>query len=274
MKHLKTLLNGGFPFKLDDIRYLQESFEDRIAMFFKDIVWPANESFENPPANTFIVHGVNITSSTSTSATWTAGVVCIDGILYTLDAGTISFSYPSTAPFIVVDNSTYNPAGNKTFENATTHGTYELRKAKVEALTIFSGGLVVQNHMYLATKRRFSWGKYSTYEITAPTSIFVNGVTPVQDVHIYQDANGDVKLTGSISVPASFGGQAMILPTPARPATQQAFVLCNVSQDPGAGFARCIVDTDGKLWIQPYDSQIFSGDEEFNLAAIRIVKGL
>lgn len=274
MKHLKTLLNGGFPFKLDDIRYLQESLNDRIAMFFNDIAWPANESFENPPANTFIVQGVKITSSTSTSATWTAGIVCIDGILYTLDAGTISFSYPSTAPFIVVDNSTYFPAGDKAFENATTHSTYELRKAKVQALNIFSGGIVVQNHMYLATKRRFSWGKYPSYEITSSTSIFVNGVTPVQDVHIYQDANGDIKFTGSVSVPASFGGQAMILPPAARPATQQGFVLCNVSQDPGAAFARCIVDTDGKVWIQPYDSLVFSGDEELNLASIRIVKGL
>lgn len=119
MNNLKTTDTGGFPLVLDDLRWQHEAYKEA----FKGIL----SAFGISPTQTFILSGCVRTVDVGT-VTVTEGYVCIEGEVYYMPeqvyAETVDTEY-----FAV--NVTYDPAGLKLFQDASSHDTYEIRQAQI-----------------------------------------------------------------------------------------------------------------------------------------------
>ncbi len=126
MNNLLTNINGGFPFVLDDLRWLYTAN--------KEIIRGILESFNIPSNKKFILNGCE-TSTIGNPATHysiNAGFVYIDGEVYKVDSHTIPiFGQMGGNGYYWDIDISYDPSGLKTFENGNQYNTYEVRKAKV-----------------------------------------------------------------------------------------------------------------------------------------------
>lgn len=122
MNKLLTTLTGGFPLTLNDIGYLQQSTIDS----FKGIL----SAFGVAGNNAVILSGCE-RSVGGGNVTISAGYVSIGGEVCLFPEQV----YP--APGLSVDEyfkvvSTFDPNGNKVFQNGSTNDTYQSRIAQIE----------------------------------------------------------------------------------------------------------------------------------------------
>lgn len=116
MNKLLTNFNGGFPFVLDDVRFLQ------------DAIWQGLEGLTKAFGNCRLVGAV--VSDNGTSYDVTEGFIILNGeVLYvpadSVPAGADIEDYG----FLVSE--TFDAAGDKVFQDASTQQTYQLRTAKL-----------------------------------------------------------------------------------------------------------------------------------------------
>lgn len=116
MNNLKTTDTGGFPFQLDDIRWIfgQGTYTGG--------VYQALNSMLRTLGDDFIVYGVTGTTSI------TAGLIMLGGELIIVDAHT-----KTDDNFAKV--TTYDSDGDKTFQDASSVSTYEKVRATISAAT-------------------------------------------------------------------------------------------------------------------------------------------
>ncbi len=125
MRKLKTDILGGFPFTLNDLRWMDEGIRDAIKGMFSHLGLSASESFRISGAVVSIVNNVY---------SWTDGYICLAGEILKVVSGSVT----TTGQWIVgqtvywqIDIS-YDIEGLKMFENpAISHDTYEIRNAKL-----------------------------------------------------------------------------------------------------------------------------------------------
>lgn len=121
MDKLKTSATGGFPFVLDDIRQFlgRLSGSQGIYQAFNNILGSFGDNF--------IVQGC-VLGGTPGAFTLTEGWIILDGELIKVDAqGPFDQAIDNT--FVKV--TTFDPRGNKTFQNATVEDTYEKNRADI-----------------------------------------------------------------------------------------------------------------------------------------------
>ncbi len=143
MNKLLTNINGGFPFVLDDIRWIDNAYRDALTGIMN--------AFNIPVNGRYIISGCEITQTGSPVPTHyniSAGHIYYDGEIYVVDAHSIQILFGTNGEqyYWTIDVS-YDAAGNKTFEDGAQHDTYEVSKAKV----VF--GIPPTNYMPMAAPR-------------------------------------------------------------------------------------------------------------------------
>jgi len=118
MNKLLTNINGGFPLKLNDIRFEQESVRNA----FKALL----SAFNINPSNSFRISGAEVTINNDDYTT-TGGYVSIDGEICEVEAHTITKSSPNEICWKI--DASYDADGDKVFYNGQTQRTYQIRKA-------------------------------------------------------------------------------------------------------------------------------------------------
>ncbi len=134
MNKLLTNINGGFPFVLDDLRFNDAAYRDA----FKAVM----KAFDINGTDRFIIAGCEVTSNLTTHNI-APGWIYYDGEIYAVDAQSIQIQVGPGAGYYFEPIITYDPAGNKTFEDGTQHDTYEVRKAKVYFGTLPTNALLM-----------------------------------------------------------------------------------------------------------------------------------
>lgn len=131
MNKLITTDTGGFPYVLDDIRWEQDAYREALNDIVKGIV--------NNGTTDFVLWGCNITDNT-TYFDVSEGAIVFDGEIYHLAATTnltkVALQYLIFKP----STGTYDSDGLKTFQDAATHDTYELRFATATISAIPGAG--------------------------------------------------------------------------------------------------------------------------------------
>jgi len=132
MNKLITLPDGGFPYVLDDIRWEQDAYRNALISIAKAV--------RNSATLDSILWGCNVTDNTTTFDV-SAGAVIIDGEIHEVAAATGLVKAASKTLYIAASTGTYDAGGLKTYQDATTHDAYEIRKAVV-AIGIVPGGQI------------------------------------------------------------------------------------------------------------------------------------
>jgi hypothetical protein len=128
MNKFKTNINGGLPFTLDDLRWMDAAYREAFLGFWK--------AFATDTKDGFILAGCAMADQ-SVGTTVNEGWICLNGEIcyvpeHTIPAGSATAHWDFDL--------SYDSTGLKTFADSTTNDTYEVRVAKVnkDAFTINS----------------------------------------------------------------------------------------------------------------------------------------
>jgi len=191
--------------ELDDIRWEQDAVREA---FFGLI-----SAFGITAATSFKLSGCVVTIAGS-NYSCTDGYICLSGEVYKVDAHTAVLGAGEHMSFGV--DVSYDAAGLETFEDTTTHNTYEIRKAKLISGVVGMGGAMSYNAPYLFEILRQQISDVSSW--IAP--IFASGWSDLggmNEVSGYRkDGFGMVELKGVITS-VTPTGIIFILPAGYRP---------------------------------------------------------
>ena len=132
MNKLITTDTGGFPYVLDDIRWEQDAYRGSFEALAKMI--------RESGTSDSILWGCEVTDNTTTFDV-AAGAVIIDGEIHQVAAVTGLTKAASQTLYIAASTASYDAAGLKTFQDAATHNTYNIRKATA-SIGIVPGGQI------------------------------------------------------------------------------------------------------------------------------------
>lgn len=180
MKTLKTDINGGFPFELDDLRWIENGIREALAMAAQ--MTGSEFTIVNPAI-------VTTPSGGDLDVTHGAGKVFVDGEFCDIDALVSPLFWDVTAGDAIwwEKETSFDPAGSEVFENATTNDTYQIVKWK------------------LATGATAPVGSKSLYDWTNETrripDIILNKIIPLEFIHenkvIFKNAAGVTTLANN-----------------------------------------------------------------------------
>lgn len=128
MNKLITTNNGGFPFHLDDVRFLDDAYRDSINAIL-------SQHSDGSAASSFIVSGIAISIS-GTVITASAGWIYISGELLYFPGGTLDHGSFLNIYFglEVVDGE------SRVFEDGSSNNVHQTRQAKMYAQAVPSSG--------------------------------------------------------------------------------------------------------------------------------------
>ncbi len=121
MNNLKTTDTGGFPFRLDDIRFLNDAY--RIA--FADIITGIVKQ------RLAIIHGCDVTYMGLFHRV-EEGAIAYAGEVWHVDEHDVLWAaetFPEAPVWVMYEQ--FDALGNKIFKDGTQHNTYAVRKAKI-----------------------------------------------------------------------------------------------------------------------------------------------
>lgn len=114
MDRLKTTDNGGFPLRLDDFRWM-------LGQASNHGIYEALNNMLRGFGDNFVVQGCTV-SGTSPNVAITEGWIMLSGELLKVDAQS---SINTTTDNTFVKQTTFDAAGNKTFQDLSTNDTYQ-----------------------------------------------------------------------------------------------------------------------------------------------------
>ncbi|MDP2723215.1 MAG: hypothetical protein Q8O72_10690 [Bacteroidales bacterium] len=120
MNKLKTTDIGGFPLRLDDLRWLDDAQREAFMAVIKTLIG------EYDYARLF---GCDLIDTEQGTIECTSGYVYFNDEIFYVEPSWVNDSFNPSQMFFVEDVSYDTPAGLKTFEDTTTHETYEIRRA-------------------------------------------------------------------------------------------------------------------------------------------------
>lgn len=127
MNKLITTDTGGYPFVLDDLRFMDESYREGIKGLFYNLINPtlANDGF--------LIDNELVYINASNSWTFPETFCYLNGEIYLIPETVLTSSSVSGKVYVLEENITYSGTapGLKTFQDAGTHETYQIRKAKL-----------------------------------------------------------------------------------------------------------------------------------------------
>lgn len=119
MNRLKTNIDGGFPLRLDDFRWTEEANKEALTGLVRALIGSEDGAK---------LYGC-VVVDTEQGDVWT----CSDGFIYMNDEifYVAEQSIVNTGTLWFEELITYDASGNKTFEDASTNDTYEIRRAQL-----------------------------------------------------------------------------------------------------------------------------------------------
>jgi len=258
MKKLKTDINGGFPFELDDLRWIGQGLDES----FKGLT----EAFAKNDAGDFVLSGCALSNisfpSGSIQFDITAGYIVIDGEVCKVEAGT-GIVVSGAAWYFDIDTTDFDAAGNETFENATTNDTYQKRPAKIVGGSSIPSGRVsalqfgtktlASKIATLVANETFDFSKFIKFGVGSTTISSVNALFGDKNF-VVVDFDGTVTNLKSGSLIASGKTGTLVLAKFNKTGTSDTIVLNHNDPTTTAGYARFYTKTRDNVTV--YDGDI------------------
>lgn len=235
MDKLNINNNGGHPFTMDDIDFLQSALSEGIkgAMspwFHSDVV---------------ILQGIVGTVGV-THTTYTNGYILHNNEILPVIGGVFL-----NGSYVIIDVAvTYNPIGNKLYENGTTVNCYEKR---IGVMKISTGSVTEIDLADTITFRQsvLSKGFVMQDEPAWQAMTLINGwvnVDPSEPAQYRFNKIGEIEVRGIVSIASLSSGNAtfFVLPTVFLPLKGVTFMLFG---DDGVGqqSVACSIQTNGEM---------------------------
>lgn len=132
MNQLITTYNGGFPFQLDDLRFLDNAQREAFLGIIKAMVGNQKAA---------ILAGCKIASNDGTTIHVNEGYVFLNNEIFYAPAQDLPVI--TSGSYYWVPDITYDATGDKSFDGVIQH-TYEIRRAKCQSsTTVLGDGLVL-----------------------------------------------------------------------------------------------------------------------------------
>lgn len=129
MKKLFTTDNGGFPFELDDLRWIGRGIDESFESFTK--------AFAKNDTGDYVLFGCVVSNivlgANSLTYDITSGAIVINGEICLVESATgVTVTDPSFTNFYFdIDDTSFDATGNESFEDSSVHDTYQNRFAKI-----------------------------------------------------------------------------------------------------------------------------------------------
>lgn len=181
MDKLITTNNGGMPFDLDDLRWIETSLFDTL----KSI----GDMINHSGLTIFKVTGAN-TTDVGSVINVSAGIVFANGEFYKVAAHSLTKLVVSGS-YYWKEVITYDPTGTETFENSSSIETYQIRKMELThtvADGAMSGNSVAGLHLESMSDL---WVKKSVFDTLNNQVNAYNGIEPnlIRSAHVRQVMN-------------------------------------------------------------------------------------
>jgi len=210
MDRLNSTETGGFPRSMDDLRFMEDSTIEAL----KNVV----KSFRDQ----IILWGIDAIN-TGSVINWNAGAIFIDNEIFSVDAGSISYSQGSYYVFSVVEEEN-TPV---LFADTTVKNAYLSRKAtviEVEAiesnLNLFSESFNTYVNETLLAAQEFSPGTWATYTLNGANGFFK-----------YRKSEHFVEIYYSFNSQGAVSSQELVLATSLRPSIDLSQGIHSYSSD-------------------------------------------
>jgi len=129
MNKLQTEFDGGMPFALDDLRFMQAANRKALASLARALV---KYSGKEVPV---IIYGAQISNNGTDTVSISEGAMYYNEEIWHIPAHSFTSPIPLTeSPFWNLERS-FDPSGDKIFYDGEMHRTYEIRNAKA-AMTV------------------------------------------------------------------------------------------------------------------------------------------
>lgn len=141
MKYL-VIPNGGMPFEADDIRWMQEGWNDEVRAILRAFRYQNQVAqYGTHPANSFIIYGCNISGNSVAGWEWTEGAVCLQGQIYFCPASTAPVPHTGLQGLYFEPGVAYSASGYEQFEDGNSEDTYAIRIVTPTVKTLGTTGL-------------------------------------------------------------------------------------------------------------------------------------
>lgn len=280
MKHLITNNAGGFPFDLDDYRFMEAGFNEDIVSILKAYPYTVQDaSLGVPPPYSFIIYGVHTYTATGTlpngmsyvGTAWTEGAVMIDGIIYKVNARTTpaTFTFINPTHAVYFDTSVVNdPAGLENFKNGIPHQTYGIRTATPAVYPIGTSKLAFNEDTprFLSNIRHVprgytSFSPFGSGSLPAFGEGFQDGFNPLQ---VRKNEIGQVEFKGELKYqfnPGGILGFCSLAQEFAPPQTGH-YTICNITTN--KPIVIVVAELSGQWFILPSDQAMVSVGDSFS----------
>lgn len=124
MNKLQTEFDGGFPFALDDLRFMQSANRTALASLARSLF---NYSGKEVPV---IIYGAQISNNGTDTVSISEGALYYNAEIWHIPAHSFTAPLPLTESPLWNLELTYDPNGDKIFYDGEMHRTYEIRNAK------------------------------------------------------------------------------------------------------------------------------------------------
>ncbi len=235
MDKLNITNNGGHPFTMDDGDFLQSALSEGI----KGAISPWFDG------DTVILQGIVGTVGV-THTTYTNGYILRNNEIYPVIGGVFL-----NGSYVIIDVAvTYNPIGNKLYENGTTVNCYE-KRIGVMKISTGSGTEIDLADCITFKQSLLSKGFVLQDEPSWQPMTLINGwsnVDPLEPAQYRFNKIGEIEVRGIISIASLSSGNEtfFLLPTGFRPVKSVVFMLFG---DDGVGqqSVACSIQTNGEM---------------------------
>ena len=125
MNKLQTEFDGGFPFALGDLRFMQSANRNALASLARSLF---NYSGKEVPV---IIYGAQISNNEIDTISISEGAMYFNNEIWHIPAHSITAPIPLPESPVWNLELSYDPNGDKIFYDGEMHRTYELRNAKL-----------------------------------------------------------------------------------------------------------------------------------------------
>lgn len=264
MNKFKTDNNGGLPFVLDDLRWMQDNFIDAFNNILKEFAIDTNSNF--------IISGC--IASMNNGLSITAGYIYLNGEVVKVDAQLNVSSFNPVDYWALSKITTYDPAGLKEFNNGNSYDTYQKNRGVIAGYTGTCPANLLQ--IYPVISNRLSdkvllalMMKADTEWITVGGEIsgYHDSWSAMQgmEVKFRKDMNGRITIYGRCSSddPAQHPN-IFLLPAGYRPAQELMFYTMTLKTPLVDSLVK--IDTDG--YVSFVDGELLNTTANVNLDGI------
>lgn len=241
MNRLLTNINGGFPYRLDDIRWEQDAYRLAFADLCKSI------------GLNFILYGCEVTDG---GTTWNVseGAVVLNGEICHFTAGNIT-KHPVLKDIYLKLAISYDPSGTKTFLDTTSNDTYQIRKATLVNVITFGDNVVkiVDNDIIMDEPFSFNSLVGSKSWITLAPSAYQSGYTQAPIKFQYKMRGNMIEFRGSFVKTSGSGSfitnmHVATLPPGYRP--QASIYIAIESPNPTDRISMVEIQSNGEIHLR------------------------